>query len=78
MNYKTQIHCQFLSTGTKLERILKIMSHKKTLATNSYGVQGLGGTLVKKIDGDYYNVVGLPLYRLCNELSSQLKLWTSS
>lgn len=44
----------------------------------AYGIQGLGGTLVKKIDGDYYNVVGLPLYRLCNELSDQLKLWTTS
>lgn len=48
-----------------------------SLALNSYGVQGLGGTLVKRIEGDYYNVVGLPLYKLCNELSDQLKLWSS-
>lgn len=30
----------------------------------SYGVQGLGGLFVEKLDGDYYNVVGLPLARL--------------
>ena len=30
----------------------------------AYGIQGLGGIFVKKIDGDYTNVVGLPLARL--------------
>lgn len=27
----------------------------------SYGVQGLGGTLITNVDGDYHAVVGLPL-----------------
>ena len=35
---------------------------------NRYGIQDVGGTLVKSIHGDYYNVVGLPLNRLCTEL----------
>ena len=29
-----------------------------------YGIQGLAGQFVKRIDGDYFNVVGLPLARL--------------
>jgi|LSQX01.1.fsa_nt_gb septum formation protein len=35
----------------------------------SYGIQGLGAVLVEKIDGCYFNVVGLPLARLSNILS---------
>jgi len=36
-----------------------------------YAIQGLSGALfVKRIDGDYYNVVGLPLSRLYRELKT--------
>ena len=34
----------------------------------SYAIQGLGAILVEKIEGDYYNVVGLPLSALANAL----------
>jgi septum formation protein len=30
----------------------------------AYGIQGLGALLVEKLQGCYYNVVGLPLYRV--------------
>ena len=31
-----------------------------------YGVQGKAASFVKSIDGDFFNVVGLPLYILVN------------
>lgn len=33
-----------------------------------YGIQGKGALFVKKINGDYYNVMGLPVARLSREL----------
>ena len=38
-----------------------------------YGIQALGGTLVKRIDGDYYNVVGFPLNMFCKTLTNIYK-----
>lgn len=34
----------------------------------AYGIQGFGSTLVKKINGDYFSVVGLPVSRTIREL----------
>ena len=36
----------------------------------AYGIQGKGALLVKGIEGDYYNVMGLPVGRLYRELKS--------
>ena len=33
-----------------------------------YGIQGLGSVIVEKIEGDYFNVVGLPLSALSESL----------
>lgn len=35
----------------------------------AYGIQGKGALLVEKIEGCYYNIVGLPLFRLSLVLS---------
>lgn len=34
----------------------------------AYGIQGLGSVIVEKIEGDYFNVVGLPLSSLAESL----------
>jgi septum formation protein len=41
----------------------------------SYGIQDdLGSTFVQKINGDYFNVVGLPLFKLYEGLNNFIKL----
>ena len=39
-----------------------------------YGIQGLGSALISHIDGDFFNVVGLPVGRLFNELKKAVSL----
>jgi len=36
----------------------------------AYGIQGLGSLLVKEIQGDYFNVVGLPIARVFRALKA--------
>lgn len=46
----------YLQTGSPMDK------------AGAYGIQDLGATLIERIDGDYYNVMGLPLARVCREL----------
>ena len=52
------------------EDIIKYIDSKEPLdKAGAYGIQGLGALFVEKINGCYYNVVGLPL----NKLNSIIK-----
>ena len=41
---------------------------KEPIGVVIYRIQGKGSLLIKKIEGDYYNVVGLPLFALVETL----------
>ena len=53
----------------------EILSYVKTGEpmdkAGAYGIQGRGALLVKRIDGDYYNVVGLPIARVVRTLKDK-------
>ncbi|XP_047125854.1 dTTP/UTP pyrophosphatase isoform X3 [Hydra vulgaris] len=40
----------------------------------AYGIQDNGGTLIKKINGCFYNVQGFPLYKFCEEVYNCFKV----
>lgn len=58
--------------GTLTDEIIKMyVDTKEPLdKAGGYGIQssGLGGSLVKCISGDYFNVIGFPLHRFCVEM----------
>ncbi|MGZ6485356.1 MAG: Maf family protein [Pseudobdellovibrio sp.] len=86
---KTAIYLLDLSTGEKLshiettdvyfrnltnEDIENYIATKEPLdKAGAYAIQGLGGKFVEKFEGDFNNVVGLPLHAL--EKLFTLKAW---
>jgi len=63
----TQVHFSALSN----DEIVRYLSSGEPFdKAGSYAIQGLGGRFIPRIDGCYFNVVGLPLARLCRELAA--------
>ena len=61
----TQVHFAAISD----EDISKYLSSGEPFdKAGAYAIQGRGGKYIPRIDGCYFNVVGLPLPRLCKEL----------
>ncbi len=57
------------------QEIASYINSKEPLdKAGAYGIQGLGGLWIDKIDGDYYNVVGLPLSRLGKLLHEEFEI----
>lgn len=50
----------YVSTGEPMDK------------AGAYGIQGYGCVLVERVDGCYFNVMGLPAARLVNELRNRL------
>jgi nucleoside triphosphate pyrophosphatase len=62
----TQVHFAAISN----DEILRYLASGEAFdKAGSYAIQGLAGRYILRIDGCYFNVVGLPLARLCKELA---------
>ncbi len=49
---------------TKKERLAYVASKEGEDKAAGYAIQGIGSLFIKKINGDYFNVVGLPIFKL--------------
>jgi septum formation protein len=63
-----------LKTLSKEEIEFYIENYKPYDKAGSYGIQDWFSVCVDKIDGCYFNVMGLPLNKLYNELETVLKI----
>ena len=51
-----------------------IASQEPMDKAGSYGIQGIGGQLVERMEGDFFTVMGLPMHRLSRELSKAIQM----
>jgi len=65
----TKVHFRTLSAE---EIRMYVSSGEPMDKAGAYGIQGLGCALVDRVDGCYFNVMGLPITRLVHELNIRL------
>ncbi len=58
----------FMRTISKEEIEAYVESGEPLDKAGAYGIQGLGGLFISKIEGDYFNVMGLPISRVAEAL----------
>ncbi len=58
-------------TAAEIKEYLSSMEHIDK--AGAYGIQGKGGLLCEKIEGDYFNIVGLPVAKLARVLKEFCK-----
>ena len=68
---KTDVYFRELSEET-IEKYVK--TGEPMDKAGAYGIQEKGALLVKKIDGDYFNVVGLPISALADTLEDEMDI----
>jgi septum formation protein len=61
----TTVHMKSLSAG-EIDSYVK--SREPLDKAGAYAIQGLGAVIIDRIEGDYFNVVGLPLSELAEAL----------
>lgn len=63
---ETKVYCD---PNTPLELLEDYVESEEGIqVAGGFKIQGSSGAIIKKIEGDYYNVVGLPLNRLFQEI----------
>ena len=68
---KTEVTFKHLTEET-INRYIK--TKEPMDKAGAYGIQGYGAMLVRKINGDYFNVVGLPVGALSDVLAEEFDI----
>lgn len=72
--------CSYASTKVQFKPLSKdqivnyIHTGEPMDKAGAYGIQGIGALLIERIEGDYFNVVGLPVSKLADVLARDFNI----